>query len=141
MNLLISSRNPIGGLGAILLLVPFLIACSQDSTIGEVSGVITLDGTPLAGAIIFFKPNEGGTTAFGRTDDEGRYQLVATGSREGTVPGTNTVRITTRLESSGERGESYWTPEKVPARYNEESTLQAEVKPGRNELNFDLTSK
>ncbi len=31
-------------------------------------------------------------------------------------------------------------PQRVPARYNEKSELEREVKPGDNEINFDLTT-
>lgn len=52
----------------------------------RVSGVVTLDGKPLAGAEVRFVGDK--FTGFGVTNSEGKYALV-----QGAVPGTNKVSI------------------------------------------------
>jgi hypothetical protein len=44
-----------------------------------VSGVVTLDGKPLANAMVLFQPigDQGGVGSTAKTDSEGRYKLEA----------------------------------------------------------------
>jgi hypothetical protein len=60
----------------------------------KVSGKVTLDGEPLAGASVQFMPiNEkgdlaqGGHPAFGTTDDGGKFQLTTFNTDDGALPG------------------------------------------------------
>jgi hypothetical protein len=101
----------------------------------EVTGLVTLDVQPLANAHVEFAPATG-RPSFGETDAEGRYRLEYSPDQSGAIVGTNTVRIYT-----GGYGEAGPIPEKVPARYNEQTELKADVKPGTNEFNFDLLSE
>ena len=51
------------------------VGCSGNNPpLGKVSGRVTLDGQPLAGVIINFKPTEG-RAATGTTDADGNYTL------------------------------------------------------------------
>lgn len=52
----------------------------------RVSGTVTLDGKPLAGATVFFTSEK--FSGFGKTNAEGHYELV-----QGAVPGNNKVYI------------------------------------------------
>lgn len=99
--------------------------------LAEVSGTVTLDGKPLAGATVIFQPVEGGRSSQGRTDASGRYELVYLRDIEGAIVGQHEVSITTFSEESPE--------ERVPAKYNRQTELLVEVAPGaENELNFEL---
>lgn len=62
-------------------------------TLAPVSGTVTLDGKPLAGAAVSFVPQAGteGAGAFGTTDAEGRFTLDHRSGRPGVEPGTYTV--------------------------------------------------
>ena len=58
----------------------------------------------------------------------------------GAKVGKHTVSISThRIEYEGD--EEKEIPEKVPAEYNTESTLQKDVKAGPNTIDFDLKSE
>lgn len=103
--------------------------------LGQVTGVVTLDGQPLPKANVEFAPASG-RPSFGETDEDGRYSLEYLAGHAGAVVGSNTVKI-----STGGYGEAGPIPEKVPARYHAKSELKADVKPGSNDLNFDLRSK
>lgn len=100
--------------------------------LGEVSGTVTLDGTPLAGVIILFKPDEG-RPATAMTDEEGYYELVYRHGVEGTKVGPNTISFEWPLEKAGRP---------IPAKYSAgKSELKKTVEPGGNTFDFQLTSK
>lgn len=104
--------------------------------LGTVSGIVTMDGKPLPQALVRFVPESGGRASSSVTDEEGKYNLLYTARVEGALVGPAKVTITT-----GDPEMSKQYPETVPARYNEETTLQVEVEPGHNEHNFALHSK
>jgi len=98
----------------------------------DVSGTVTLDGQPLPGARVLFRPKQGRPSA-GITDDVGHYKLQYTAEKPGALPGEHSVIITTASEESGK--------EVVPARYNVKSTLKVSVDPGQRTHDFALDSK
>ena len=140
---------------ACLLLVP--AGCGGgDSGVQTVpvSGTVTLDGQPLAGAMVRFEPTgAGGSTAegwidsSGITDAQGRYTLSTPDGMSGAVVGTHKVSITTAppsgpVDFSTEGQTTAPAKEVIPARYNSQTELTFEVpKGGTDAANFDLTSK
>lgn len=114
--------------------------CSAKPTgmpdVAPVTGIVTLNGEPLAGVSVVFE-SESGHTSFGTTDSTGSYQLVAPGSQQGGVVGLNKVRITSQLDAPPGPG---WK-DPIPARYNSASELSAQVNPGKNSFNFELERK
>ncbi len=116
-------------------------AGSDGPELGEVSGLVTLNGDPLPNATVHFTPDEGRPSR-GETDEDGRYTLMYTNENEGAVPGQHTVRISTAVAAlEGEGGEGREAqPERVPPRYNSATDLVREVKPGSNKIDFELES-
>ncbi|MCC9608304.1 hypothetical protein LOC68_10955 [Blastopirellula sp. JC732] len=115
--------------------------------LAEVSGVITIDGKPLHGAVVSFSPAEpGGSPSYGLTDVEGRYSLFFSRDRTGAMPGKHNVTIETeklgREDQQALRDAGQPVPEYVaiPYRYRQMGTLTADVESGRNEVNLELTS-
>ncbi|MEQ9071977.1 MAG: carboxypeptidase-like regulatory domain-containing protein [Gimesia chilikensis] len=104
--------------------------------LGEVTGIITLDGNPLSGAEVVFEPASGAPSV-GKTDESGSYELIYNQDASGALPGQHTVRIS----KFGEPGSPSDTENQIPAKFNANSKLTAEVKAGDNTLNFDLESK
>jgi hypothetical protein len=110
-----------------------------------VSGVVTLDGQPLAGATVLF---EGADRSFssGTTDKAGRYQLSYSSEQRGVKPGRKTVRIRTRPVTTeeptdgGRSEEAAPIPERIPARYNVQSVLSADVDARHGRFDFALQS-
>lgn len=102
-----------------------------------VEGVVTFDSKPLEGATVMFRPAQG-RPSVGKTDAAGRYRLRYTSERDGAVPGTHVVSITT-LDDSGDTGPT--TKEPIPAKYNSASELSVTVGSGQTSHNFDLQSK
>lgn len=111
----------------------------------NVSGTVTLDGSPLEGATVVFEAADGQFSS-GVTDSGGRYTLRIDSDHTGVTPGEKIVRVTSRplSEEWGEEGEETGAeaaggppPEKIPARYNRESELRLTV-PGET-YNIDLS--
>jgi hypothetical protein len=121
--------------------------------LAPVSGNVTLDARPLAGALVSFLPDaKPGTmpavTSRGVTDDKGNYTLTTSDNRPGAVIGRHTVRIKTRRavgDTSAEvlEGQSVKeTPERVPAKYNIRTELTFDVpEGGTTEADFQLQSR
>lgn len=110
--------------------------------LGYVDGTVSLDGQPLADAMVFFSPETGGRTSVGHTDASGKYRLSYIGSDPGAKIGKHAVRITTSQEVADPKtGRARHTPEKVPDRYNSHSELIKEIEPGTNQVDLELSSK
>ncbi len=91
-----------------VVLAAVLLAVCGDQTPDDrpatvpVSGKVTLDGQPVAGATVIFVNTEqamsGGSTgsysSVGKTDENGVYRLTTFESGDGAVPGTYAVTIT-----------------------------------------------
>ncbi len=108
-----------------------------------VTGTIMLGDAPLAGATISFVPvGEGGTSAIGRTGEDGAYRMEVSSDLAGLEPGTYQVRITTYDEGNADADPPMpRIPERVPVKYNLDSSLTANVKPEDNTFDFSLESK
>lgn len=118
--------------------------CGSESDLPEtapVRGVVTLDGQPVAMARIYFSPQDGGQTSEGLTDPAGRYELRYKRDVMGAKLGKHKVVITTYEEPTREDDLSVsgGVPERIPRKYNEQTTLEKEVVAGDNVIDFSLT--
>ena len=119
-----------------------------DSKVASVSGTVKLDGEPLANAVVIFQPlGDGkinpGVGSTSRTNDKGEYRLSLIGGGNGAVVGTHRVEISCPIDDGqnyADEDRATKPPNKVPDRYNAESKMTYEVKPGENKADFDLTS-
>jgi hypothetical protein len=141
-----SSQRFFGWYGVFLCLIGSLEGCGGAAA--SVSGKLTLDGQPLAGndrvrVTIMFYPQAGGVPAAALADEQGRYSL-STGSQVGLAPGDYVV-VVAATESEPPATASAEPRKRVvsPPRYADpkKSMLSAQVKPGRNAFDFDLTSR
>lgn len=119
-----------------------------------VSGRVTLDGQPLAKAVITFDDAQDGSFSFGQTDSGGYFKLRLDSDMMGVKPGRKIVRISTTrkllgLNTSEEGGESSseggaakpaTEQELVPDIYYKRSELTAEVSASKTTFNFQLKS-
>ena len=138
-------------LSALLLSQPGCSGSGDQPELGQVSGTVTLDGKPLSGVAVVFQP-ESGRPARATTNAEGKYELKYIRETLGTKVGHNRVEI-----APNEEGEDDGEPEgdadgpqarrpvnsgkpSIPARYNTQSQLEADVKPGKNTFDFKLES-
>ncbi len=131
-------------LSLMLLFLGCVIGCgSSGPELGTVDGSVSLDGDPLPGAVVSFRPVEGGRTAEGITDDSGHFVIEFAAGSKGALLGDHEVRVTTYREkviSDNGRVEDPGVPEKVPKKYNEDSELVRTVEAGANHFDLELTS-
>lgn len=104
--------------------------------LGQISGVVTLDGKPLAGAIVTFAPekreyktskNAKGMplrTAVGITDADGHYTLYYVEGHRGTFLGRNRVSVEPMLNSKGQ--------DLIPSDWGRKSKNAPDVMEGSN---------
>lgn len=116
--------------------------CGSGLDLATVRGTVLVDGEPYANADVVSYPDEGPIAA-GRTDAQGAFELVTTGSR-GAVPGPHTLTVSPHTNPPVPvPGQPIILPE-VPYdpkfRARRYSTLQYEVGPGRNRIVIDLTA-
>jgi hypothetical protein len=140
-----------GGLAALMLAA--LVGCGESDALPReaISGTVTLDGQPLKEGIIQFMPAVSATgegTVAGGPIREGKFEIAR---NEGPTPGSYSVTILSGgtgadpLPAGTAPGEG--TPnkpakERIPAKYNAQTTLTAEVKKGDpNKFEFALTTK
>ena len=146
-----------------------IAGCGRSGPVVQyVEGIVTLDGEPLEGAVVTFRPTSGGLTAAGTTDGTGLYKLNALAARRGagTMAGDYLVSILKWKESDGGPGPQpdpsdtakfeAWQRENLkaasrepiyiaPKPYSDVKTsgLKVTVKKGRNSgdaFRFELTS-
>jgi len=102
----------------------------------DVSGTVTLDGTPIAdGEIIFLSPDNTATPSSGAITN-GQFNFRAT-------HGAKKVQVNA-TKDSGKREMDGWVIREsiIPERYNAKTELTADVKSGGpNTFTFELTSK
>ena len=110
-----------------------------------ISGRVTLDGQPLSTGAVTLIPTGSGP-AVGGTIEGGTFAL---GRSDGPGPGTYKVEIMS-VQPTGKKVVSPDDPtvkidevrNVIPARYNLETRLEAEVKPdGQNAFQFELSSR
>lgn len=121
----------LAGLCAAMMMVAWGCSRSDLPPLGSVSGNVTLDGTPLSGVIINFKPEQG-RPATATTDAAGNYTLAYTYGVNGSKVGPSAVMFEWPLGESGRP---------IPAKYTGlNSELQVDVAEGKNVFDFALAS-
>ena len=92
-------------LSTIIALSAVCFGCNSRASVVSVSGVVTLDGKPLANAHVAFQPivageKPPGPGSYGVTDSGGAYTLRLMDTDEpGVVIGTHRVEINLKTES------------------------------------------
>jgi hypothetical protein len=135
-----------------LIVVACLAAGCGGGRDAPVSGRVTLDGQPVGGVHVGFQPlavggdKYPGGGSYAITDDDGRFTLrFVEDGRPGAVVGMHRVEIATRVgvpdNLHDTRGKPANPKAAIPTKFNRESTLTFEVKPGENGANFDLKTK
>ena len=124
----------------LMFLAALLAGCGgSGAEVAPVSGRVTLDSAPLAGARIKFQPEaSGGSPSYGTADSEGGYVLGYKRGQPGALIGWHSVSI----ERGGHDDSANKSkPKALPARYNTASDLRKEVKAGEdNVIHFELTT-
>ena len=117
-----------------LAIVVFGCSNGDRPDLGQVTGVVTIDGQPVSGLrIIFSRPGFRSSSAY--TKQQGEFELKYLRDVMGAPIGSHIVRIDYMIQEGANK------PKRLPEKYNRKSELTAEVKPGTNKINFDLLSQ
>jgi hypothetical protein len=131
---------PAGWQASPLVLMATLLAvgCSRCPILGQVTGTVRVNGSPLAGAYVVFTPvSRPGSYVSGYTNEDGVYQLRFSTKRPGAPVGIHRVSI--RADQGNNLAHSNGKPAiRLPAKYNDETALEREVFEGDNLHDFDL---
>ena len=152
----------------IALMGACLVGCGS-SDLTSVTGTVTLDGAPVANAVITFESDSGGVACSGSSDSSGKY-IIGCQFGEGAPPGDYSVKIKSReVSQSGSNnpmaGLTPGTPEyieayqkmmaagpnrsaykekikgEIPEKYNSGKELKATVGKSAQTIDFKLDSK
>jgi hypothetical protein len=132
-----------------------LVSCSGCWQSGDkydrlpISGTVTLDGQPLAAGYLIFEPMNGQPTQSGGMIGQGKFDVPR---KSGPIAGKYSVAIFSGAEApvgnfapgtpEAESAVKKVTGERVPPRYNINTTLTVDVKQGDpNVFAFELSSK
>jgi hypothetical protein len=128
------------------LFLPIIAGCG--SGLASVNGTVTLDEKPAGGpdrygTVTFYQESGSGTPAVGIIDESGGYRLK-TGSRDGIEPGTYLIavaikKVTPPAAPGGMPQATLISPPKYAS--VTDSGFRNEVKPGRNSIDLELSSK
>lgn len=116
-----------------------------------VSGVVTLDGAPLAGAMVYFQSSDPAAFASlaGMTDESGLYRLKTVTPQTSAFSGAYQVSISRMLKPDGsslgpnEMPANVGATESLPPKYSMigQSQLKADVPAEGGTFDFPLTAK
>jgi hypothetical protein len=119
----------------LILLMSSIAGCgSSGPQIAPVHGRITLDHQPLAKAEVVFQPDGSQRASVATTDADGRYVLLYKRGQAGAIVGHHSVSVRVSPEVVQD-------PPIIAARFNSNTQLSADVKPGDNEFSFNVTTE
>ena len=123
-----------------LLLPAFLAPGCSEPTEGEVSGTVIVDGEPANGSIGFI-PVDGLSSTSGAAIKDGKYTaIVPLGEMKVQIRANKKVGET-RIYNTPDSPIQTILAEVLPPKYNDETELRLDVKPGKNQQDYDLKSK
>lgn len=125
----------------------------------EVTGKVTLNGAPVANALVTFSPKANQPVATGRTDESGQYTLTTYAAGDGAAAGEYVALVyKDEVDTSADSGPAAHDPNNptprshagpsrrtatkslVPQKYTsaDQSDLKVTVKEGENNIPLDL---
>ncbi len=121
-------------------LIVLLVGCSDNRT-AEVVGTVSVDGQPVEKGSISFIPADGKGVTAGSDIKDGKY--VATGVSPGTAKVEIRVpKVTGKKMLYDDKNVTRDTfSESLPKKYNVDTELRFDVQPGKNEKNWDVSTK
>jgi hypothetical protein len=130
----------------VLLAATICSGCGRGNKLNlvDVTGTVTLNGEPLADAEVVFHPAGGGRPSLGKTDASGRYRLEYIAGTRGALPGEHKVSISTFVEPDKDASDpavQSGRKETVPASYNRQTTLRADLKARSEKVDFQLVGQ
>jgi hypothetical protein len=131
-------RSPL--LSSTIALLLLLAGCAAKPLVGTISGEVTFDGKPVEDGRITLIPVDGKSQPAGDVIKEGKFEI------KNAPLGQMKVEINGN-KKTGRKIKAYDTPESpvsdeivelIPQRYNANSELTLDVKPGPQRVPYDL---
>jgi len=123
------------------------IGCGESGAPGraQAQGTITLDGRPLEKGTVFFVDASGLPAGVGNIQG-GSFEISENAGTKGVLPGDYRVKVESWKVEPGtllDNGSFAKGESAIAKKYNDAgaSGLKAEVKPGSNSFEFEVTSK
>jgi hypothetical protein len=139
------------GVALLCALLVGVSGCGAKQQFAPVSGVVKLDGAPVAGLVVEFLPDPDtgthGPRSSGTTDAEGRFHLVCDNQQDGAVVGSHRVLIQDTRSFPPPRGRegkaAAIPPSRVPERYRKatDTPLRQEVKAEPQTITLEVSGK
>ncbi len=125
------------------LVVALLTGCDSGPKMGDVSGTVSVDGqVPAVGSSITFVPTDGKSGGGGGAIADGRYAAkLAVGTYKVQIRVPRSVGKAPRAREGPGPGGVANIEESLPTKYNDQTELTFDVKPGANEKNWALSTK
>jgi hypothetical protein len=132
-----------GWAAGLLTALALAAGCGPGSGTGEVSGTVRVDGELAPpGSSITFVPSDGKSPTAGALIQDGKYTTrVAVGPAKVQVRAPKTVAKSKAAKQAGPGAEADLVEESLPARYNDDTTLTFDVKPGTNTKDWELKTR
>jgi hypothetical protein len=124
---------------SLIVLLGALSACNRGPAVGKVSGEVTLDGTPLKEGNILFTPIDGQGQTAGDKITDGKFTIEVPVAKM-QVQITSSEVIGKEPAYAGDPNSPMMDKlrERIPTRYNAQSVLTIDVKPGPQTVKYEL---
>jgi hypothetical protein len=132
-----------GWAAGLLTALALAAGCGQGSGTGEVSGTVRVDGELAPpGSSITFVPADGKSPTAGALIKDGKYTTrVPIGPAKVQVRAPKTIAKPKAAKQQGPGADADLVEESLPAKYNDNTTLTFDVKPGANTKDWDLKTR
>ncbi|HEX6960375.1 MAG TPA: hypothetical protein VF175_00800 [Lacipirellula sp.] len=118
-----------------------LVGCGGEEW-AYLEGAVLLNGAPVGPGVVRFEPTqESRAGAIARFGEDGRYEAISSGRKEGLPPGEYRVAIEGGEDASSESISTPASKSAIPARYRDPSSsgLTVTVESGSQSHDFQLT--
>ncbi len=124
-----------------LLVCALTFSGCESTNLCDVSGTVTVDGTPIEAGSITFLPADGKAQTAGGKIENGKYSVqVPIGTAKVSISYPKAAGAKKLYNTSDSPVGTMWK-EGLPARFNEKTELTFEVKAGKNVKDWELTAK
>lgn len=141
--------------GLLVVFAVVIAGCGDSPKLKEATGVVTMDGKPVADAsVIFVNSDEGGFPATATTDAEGKFSLktywnASKKTLSGAIPGKYRVTVTKSVEPTQEevdeamkKSREVKTKQLLPVKYSKVGSTPLEhtvTDSGENDFEIELS--
>lgn len=131
----------LGGLVCFILAI-VATGCSRGPAMAKISGEVTVDGQPLKDGRILFTPEDGLGQTGGSTITDGKFQVeVPPAKMKVQINASQVIGKQAAYEGVPNSPMMDIVKEIIPKRYNDQTELREEVKPGAQSVKYELRSK